>query len=145
MAKKIKVTLTNARPVNIDPDLWPCIAEGSDRNFQGEYDFQANWMSKWSLKVRQHVNGCALVYGSYSYTSQYQDAHDYDIRGGMSIKPGGDLVAAIREVAADLESAVKDNMPDDAATFRRIARECIADLPPDDDFDCAANAPEVLA
>jgi hypothetical protein len=34
-----------------------------------------------------------------------------------------------------MESAVEDSMPDDARAFRRLANECIADLPAEDS-DC---------
>lgn len=128
----MKVVLSGRRPVNIDPEAWPVIALATDKEFDNQYEFQANCISKWSLKVRQHERGCALVYGLYSYNSQWQNASCYDIRGGQKLMPGADLARAIREVADWMESAVEDAMPDDAKTFRRLANECIADLPAED-------------
>jgi hypothetical protein len=137
-SSQIKITLTGRRPVNIDPEAWPVIAVATDKEFDNQYEFQANRISKWTLKVREHARGCALVYGIYTYNSNWQNAHCYDIRGGQRLSPGADLPRAIAEVAAWMESAVVDDMPDDAGTFRRLANECIGDLPAED-CDCEGS------
>ncbi len=59
--KKIKVTLSDASPVTIDPELWPIIASADW--FNGQHDFQANYTRR--IVVREHEDGRRLVYGSY--------------------------------------------------------------------------------
>lgn len=141
--KKIKVTLTGRRPVNIDPEAWPVIASATDKDFDNQYEFQANRISKWKLIVRQHKGGCALVYGIYSYDSQWQNARCYDVRGGQKLPIGADLARAIGEVASWMESALEDERPADAARFRLLGNECVGDLPAED-CDCDGSD-EVIA
>jgi len=136
--QKIKITLTGTRPVMIDPTIWPCIAVAEDKEFDNQYEFQANCISKWKLLVRRHAKGCALVYGIYTYTSQWQNRHDYDIRCGLKLAPGADLASAIADVARQMEEAVGDDMPDDATAFRRLGRECVGDLPAEE-IECCTE------
>lgn len=116
---KLTVTLTGRAPVTITKADWPVIAS-ADGHDGREHECQAN--RRWWLKVRQHEDGRAIVYGVY--TSQYQGARDK--RGGELLDtnaPGTgelpDIAAAILRVAATVDA-------------EDIADECIADLPATD-------------
>jgi hypothetical protein len=58
---KIKVTLSDASPVSIDPEQWPVVASAS-RHDDGKVKSQAN--TEWRIIVREHDDGRRLVYGS---------------------------------------------------------------------------------
>jgi len=133
--KKIKITLTRRPPVQVLDSAWPYIATSSDKDFDNQYEFQANRISNWDLDVRQHARGCTLVFAKYTYTSQWQGAAYYDIRGGERLAPGADIVAAIGRVADWMRDQVARERPDDADVFLRLANECIASLPAED-CDC---------
>jgi hypothetical protein len=94
--KKIKITLTDAAPVNIPELDWPVIAFGQFSDHDNQYEFQANrkWLAE--IKVRQHADGRSIVYGCYLYTSQFQGERGIETRAGVLLDPGADLVAAIR-------------------------------------------------
>lgn len=132
MADKIKVTLTGARPVKIDPDLWPVIADAKDKEFDGQYEFQANRKSDYLIRVRQHASGCALVYATYEFVTQWQGESCLDVRAGRKLNPGEDVIAAINWVAAEMSSEIQGPI------FRRLARECVGDLPAED-LECPAE------
>jgi hypothetical protein len=106
--KKLRITLTDRPPVLIVVDDWPVIAKAS--NFSGQYESQAD--RKWRIKVRQHRDGRAIVYGA----AESQWAGETERRAGELLEPGADIPAAIKRVAADSEC-------------EHLAQACIANLP----------------
>jgi hypothetical protein len=122
-AKTRTITLTDRRPVKIVEDEWPVIAEAEDDSYQGDpgrYGQAAGQgeIDTYKLKVRQHADGRAIVYGivDAAIAPWGQPAGGEDWRGGELVPPGADLAAAIRRVA-------DDHLPDS------VIRACIADLP----------------
>lgn len=130
MAKRRTITLTNHAPVTIDEASWPTIAKATDRQHDGQVERQANCVSEWSIRVRQHEDGRAIVYAAYSYDTNWRGARTYGANRGVLLPAGADLVAAIREVCDDIAGAECDG--DDAARWPTLAAECIADLPAED-------------
>ena len=134
----LTITLTGKPPVKITKDDWPVVASAQDKEWDNRYEFQANRTATWKLTVRQHADGRTIVYGVYSYSSQYQGESCRDLRGGEMLTVAdatadcvGDtapIIAAIFRVAAELEA----RMPEGQWTtgiFPRLAHECTADLP----------------
>lgn len=122
--KRRTITLTDNAPIRIQEDAWPVIARANGDSYgshdpgrhqqalaQGECD-------TYSLRVRQHADGRAIVYGVLDAATAWT-THSEDWAGGALIEAGADLAAAIRRVAAQ-------HLPE------RIIRECIADLPAED-------------
>lgn len=118
------ITLTGLPPVKIREDQWPTIAEASGDSYRGN-DYARHQQAvhqgecdKYTLKVRQHADGRALVYGilDAAISAWNAPAGGEDFRGG-ELAQGADIPAAIRRVG---ESC---HLPDS------IIRECIADLP----------------
>lgn len=135
---KLTITLTDARPVTITKELWPVVAEASWKDHDNQYESQAN--RKWSawLKVRQHADGRTLVYGGYSYSTQYQGESDESFRDGERVTPsaedypetargnywlGEPIIAALKRVGATLQER------SGSEHFADLIAECIADLP----------------
>lgn len=115
------ITLTARRPVQIREDEWPEIASATGDSYasrdysryqqalsQGELD-------RYSLRVRQHTDGRAIVYGVLDAATAWTGSEDY--RGGELLPAGADLAAALRRVG---ESC---HLPDS------IIREAVAALP----------------
>lgn len=124
------ITITGRPPVRIAEVNWPLIASASDRDFDSQYEPQANQISKWFVGVRQHADGRAVVYATYSYDSNWQGARDHQARHGVLLPAGSDAAAicrAIRDVAEDMAAAEHDG--EDAARWPTLAAECIADMP----------------
>jgi len=138
--KKLTITLTDRPPVKINENDWPVRASASWKDWDNTYECQANrtW-SAW-IKVRQHIDGRTLVYGGYSYTTQFQGESDASYRGGQMLTPnetqypiaqrnedhdwaGPEVIAAIREVGERLLER------SDCEHFSDLIAECIADLP----------------
>lgn len=117
------ITLTARRPVTITDAEWPIIASADHSSHDGQVECQAN--EKWYgwLKVRQHADGRALVYGRDDYDTNWQGRSGHCYRGGELLAAGDDIAAAIFRVANDL---VGRGANDEMIT---IAHECIADLP----------------
>ena len=106
--KNRTITLTDRRPVTIVEADWPCVAR--TKWYEGEHEHQAN--RRGHLTVRQHADGRAIVYGTY--TSQF--LQESDLSGGEIVASGDDLPEAINRVAASI-------------SLPNIAQDCIADLP----------------
>lgn len=113
------ITLSDRPPVRIAEDEWPTIAKAEGDSWtsldysryqqalnQGELD-------EWWMRVRQHADGRAIVYGRYS-TGWNPQGEEW--AGGALLAAGEDIASAIRRVG-------EDHVPD------RCIRECIADLP----------------
>jgi hypothetical protein len=123
------ITMTDAPPVRIREDQWPVIAHGAYSAHDNEHEFQANRRWSTAIRVREHQDGRRIVYGVYDYSSQYRGDRDVTLRAGVRLDADGDVVAAIREVAATLAEALVDGAAEHVA---EACRDCIADLPPVD-------------
>lgn len=130
MSEKITVVLSNRPPVRIDEADWPRIATASEKDYDNQYEFQANQVSRWSVTVRQHEDGRAIVYAVYSYSSNWQGSRGYSAKAGQLLSADCDtkaIVAAINEVCGEI--AACEHYGEDAARWVTLARDCIADLP----------------
>src|SRR6185436_3794374 len=111
--KRRTITLTDRPPVIISDDKWPLIASASDKEFDNQYEFQANRISKWFVGVRQHEDGRTIVYATYSYSSNWQNSRDYSAKRGVMLdsfalreaSDSADIVRAVREVTEDIAGA----------------------------------------
>ncbi len=129
-AKTRTITLTDAAPVRIRGDQWPEIAHGAYRWHDNKYEFQANRQIKIDLRVRQHEDGRALVYGVYDYTTAFQGEAGVTSRAGRLIEAGADLAATINQVGETLADQVDDlGRGEDTPYIHAATREAIAELP----------------
>jgi hypothetical protein len=113
--KSITITMSERRPLKIDPDLWPVIAQGDWYN--GEHEFQANTIRR--IKVREHADGRRIVYGFQRAGNGGQHIGTRNPEAGFLIAVGAvedETIRAIRRVGGVLD----DN---------DLADQCIADLP----------------
>ena len=150
--EKLTITLTGIPPVQITKADWPVLASAEHREWDNTYEFQANRKSSWKLIVRQHEDGRTIVYGIYTYVTQWEKENSHDVRGGemLAVPPAGSgdpaglprrrweglswtfssdaaaVISAIQRVGAALE----ERMPSGGVgVFPRLVHECIADLP----------------
>jgi hypothetical protein len=121
--KTIKVTLSERRPVTIDPDQWPVIASAKTFFGGSGHACQAN-EDAW-IKVRQHEDGRVLVYCDRDSGPGGMQMGYRGKRGGFLLVARGssnerehteEIVRAIRRCAGIIDA---DELGD----------ECIADLP----------------
>lgn len=139
------ITLSDRPPVRIQEDNWPLLATAADKDYDNQYEFQANRISKWFLAVRQAADDYrTIVYATYTYTSNWQGARCYSAKHGVMIGTKEeceteDIVRTIREVCARMESC--EHHGEDAARWSTLADECIADLPAED-LDADGDLPE---
>jgi hypothetical protein len=112
--EKIKITMSERRPLSIDPEQWPVIAR-VDRH-DGVVECQAN--HEWTIRVREHADGRRLVYGWLRAGNGGVYAGWRGAEGGFLVLAGdeGETVRAIRRIGGIIGD---DKMSD----------ECIADLP----------------
>ena len=115
----ITITMSERRPLRIDPEIWPVIARAKWHD--GQYDFQANTVRL--IKVREHSDGRRIVYGLQKAGGGGQYVGTRNPEGGflvsLSDQREDETVRAIRRVAGIVGD---DGLGD----------ECIADLPPED-------------
>lgn len=121
------ITLSRRQPVKVNEDDWPVIASASDKEWDNQYECQANRISKWYVGVRQHEDGRAIVYATYSYSTNWQGARDYSARHGQLLAADADICAAIREVCGDM--AASEHNGEDASRWAQLADDCQADMP----------------
>ncbi len=110
-AKRV-ITLTNRRPVLIREAEWPVLAEVSE-----ELDGV-----RTGLKVRQHVDGRVIVYGTLK-ADQSEDKRGYLLLHPRDTSKGNkvtdvEVVTAIRQTADELDA-------------EELGRALIAALPPE--------------
>lgn len=115
----ITITMSERRPLRIDPEVWPVIAQAKWHD--GPYDFQASTVRL--ITVREHSDGRRIVYGLQQAGGGGQYVGTRNPEGGflvsLSDQREDETVRAIRRVAG----IVGDDGLGDA---------CIADLPPED-------------
>lgn len=116
--KTRKITLSERRPVTIDPNQWTVAAEAEAHD--GKVYVQAN--TEWLIQVLEHADGRRIVYG-------------WEERGG------GGQYAGFRPTYGGFIVDAADGKPDEAETVRAIRRvggvigrddlaaECIGELP----------------
>lgn len=125
--KQRTITLTDRPPVRVREDQWPLIAVGMYKDWDNQYECQANRTWHIYIRVRRHQLGRAIVYGRYSYDTAWQGERGEMHRVGTLLAPDDDLAGAIRAIASQLIERVRDDYMHphiDAA-----ADECIANLP----------------
>lgn len=123
--KQRTITLTGRRPVIIDQDEWPVIARAVDDNWNGGADWALHQqasdqghLDEYSIRVRQHEDGRAIVYGTY--TEGWHSDHDGLTHAGYVVTPGSvplTIEAAIQQVGTDLGAPAQ------------LVADAIADLP----------------
>lgn len=102
-------------------DEWPEIAVATGDSYRGndcnryQQALGQRELDTYSLRVRRHADGRALVYGVLDGATAWTGTRDR--RGGELLAAGADIAAAIRRVGEDCQ------LPE------RAIRECIADLP----------------
>jgi hypothetical protein len=124
------ITLTGRPPVKINEADWPMIASASDLDHDNEYEFQANRKTKWFVGVRQHQDGRAVVYATYSHSSAFQSERDYAAKRGVLLPAAAStdqIVEAIKDVCDDM--AIAEHRGGDDDRWAALMHECIADLP----------------
>lgn len=120
--KQRTITLTGRPPVKIYEDEWPLIAKADGDSWtdyrdpsRHEQASRQGELDDYSLRVRQHADGRAVVYGVLSGSPAWTGTQDH--RGGKLLAVGEDIAAAIEEVGNEC------GLPES------VIRECIADLP----------------
>ena len=128
------ITLTGRRPVKIQEEDWPTVARGSDKDWDNTYEFQANRTWKASVRVRQHEDGRAIVYGFYDYSTCWEGESCFLVKAGILLDPGADVADGIQEVGSQLEEMVQDSFysAKAGAMIREAVRECVANLEPEE-------------
>ena len=122
---KRTITLTGRPPVSIDEDQWPEIARATDDRYDGEFRSQANRVTDYSVRVRQHADGRAIVYAVHDYSTRWQGERDLCVKRGVLLAESSpqSLCDTIREVCSDMESETGDQ------EWSRLSADCIADMP----------------
>lgn len=121
---RIKITMSERRPIAIVESDWPSIAYGED--YSGQYDFQA--FDGARIRVRQHADGRAIVYGYAGDWDGGGRPERENREAGFLLEVGQDIVRAIRRVAGILAET-----EDVGELAHAAARRCIADLPAEDE------------
>ena len=116
------ITLTGRPPVTIIEADWPILADAQDSDHDNQHECQANRRWKWLIRVRQHFDGRALVFATYSYSTQYQGERDVSARHGDMLPVGATADDICRAIAS-----VASRMPGDR--WDTLAAECVADMP----------------
>lgn len=134
----LTITLTGRPPVKVKKDDWPIIASAKSKDYDNQYEFQANRKAEWKLTVRQHPDGRTIVYGVWSYDTNWSGEDCGDIRGGELVTVSGadtesvgetePIVAAIQRVGAELEGRLPEGRYGQGV-FPQLIHACIADLP----------------
>jgi hypothetical protein len=135
--KSRTITLTDRPPVKITEADWPIIATGSADG--DDSDGRGNQPNrKWTrtIRVRQHEDGRAIVYGVYDYSTNFQGANGTAAKRGMLLAAPvtpDQIIAAIRVVGDELAEAESDAAIEesrkDNRQWRVAVQACIADLP----------------
>jgi hypothetical protein len=125
---RLTITLTGRRPVTIIRDQWPIIAAASHKDWDNQYECQANRTWKYRVNVRQHEDGRTIVYGIYEYDTRFQNENCAGVRGGEMVAKY-ETIEAIKRVGKWMADNLPSDHADEAEIFNRLVNECIADLP----------------
>ena len=132
---KIRITMSERRPLLIVKAEWPIIAKADWHD--GQIECQANTVRK--IRVRQHADGRRIVYGLQEAGNGGQYAGTRNPEGGFLVQP----IPSISAWSGPIEITTPAS-PDEENTIRAIRRvagiigdaelgdECIADLPAED-------------
>lgn len=124
------ITMTGKPPVRINEDNWPLIASFSDKEWDNQYECQANQISKWFVGVRQHEDGRSIVYATYSFSTNWAGRRDYSAGRGVILDATStdeDVCQAITEVCADIAEC--EHHGSDAERWNTLRDACITDMP----------------
>lgn len=119
MDKKMKIEMTDRRPVQIIKSEWPVIAQGSGDSFGGndgarhQQALLQGELDEYRITVRQHADGRSIVYGGLS--AGWSGNQSWT--AGYLLNPGADITQYIYKVAGVC------SIP------HVIAHECITNLP----------------
>lgn len=127
--KQRTITLTGRAPVKIYDDEWPEVAVGEYTDHDNQYECQANRKWKMVLRVRQHTDGRAIVYGVYEYRTAWQGERNVAAKAGLLLGAEDDIAAAISTVGETIADAASEAGYDFGAHVSEAVRDCIADLP----------------
>jgi hypothetical protein len=117
---KIKIPMSEQRPITIVKADWPRVAWGEE--YSGQHDFQA--FDGVFIAVRQHTDGRTVVYGEAGDWKGGGRPERENRSAGYLLAKDDDVVRAIRRVAGVL--ADTDHIGEMA---HAAARRCIANLP----------------
>jgi hypothetical protein len=132
--EKLKITMSERRPLSIVKADWPRVAHGEAHS--GQYDFQA--FDGARISVRQHADGRTIVYGFAGDWEGGGRPERENREAGYLLAADDDVVRAIHRVAGVL--AGTGCVGEMAHT---AARRCIADLP-DEEVDVPAGEPVTM-
>ena len=121
------ITMTGRPPVKIREDQWPITAHGEYSDHDNQYDFQANRKWQCDIRVRQHADGRAIVYGVYDYDTAFQNERGVCAKAGELLDSADEIIAAIYSVGTALMSATEGH--DFGGHISAAMRDAIADLP----------------
>lgn len=123
---RVTITLTNRRPVRVDPAEWPTTA-------RADFDRESSDMvERGSLAVRQHRDGRAIVIGLYQLFSTLRS--DVDVKAGELVIPSftgnhdSEIIAAIHRVHRTISERIGTSID----RWDPLADECIASFEPED-------------
>lgn len=108
------ITLTGRPPVTIIETDWPVTAHGYWHDSKN--GIEHDWTRRADIRVRQHADGRAIVYGTRR--TKWQGERDLAAGELLTGTDTAALIAAIRRVAV-------------AIGHDELAQETIADLPPE--------------
>ncbi len=117
------ITLTGRRPVTIDEDAWPRIAEALEHHSCGEH--AQNGKVSWQLRIRQHADGRLIMYGTTRGWCQCSDTETTTPRAGY-VLPAGTSDAELAAMALQVAKAI---LPPDYGSAEGLAQDLMADLP----------------
>lgn len=112
---KIKITMSERRPITIVKADWPIIARADWHD--GQVECQANNIRR--IVVREHADGRRIVYGFQQAGNGGQYAGTRNPEAGFLLAAGADEDETIRALRRVGGVIVDDG----------LAEECIADLP----------------
>ena len=127
MGKTRTITLTGRRPVTIDEAEWPLIARAAGDDYDGndpalhQQASDQGQIDEYSLRVRQHEDGRAIVYGTY--TEGWNSDHDGLTHAGQLVS--AENIAAYPPATEDAITSVGETL----GVPKQLIADCIADLP----------------